>query len=52
MQTTVPSPREIAATQRLTLRSLEEDESYAAIRDEPRFRAALGRLRAAIPPEA
>ena len=52
VQTTVPSPREIAATQRLTLRSLEEDESYAAIRDEPRFRAALGRLRAAIPPEA
>ena len=31
---------------------LEEDESYAALRDEPRFQTALGRLRAAIPPEA
>lgn len=52
VQTSVPSPQEIAATQRLTLRMLEEDESYAALRSEPRFQTALGRLRAAIPPEA
>ena len=52
VQTAVPSPREIAAAQRLTLRSLEEDESYAALRSEPRFQAALDRLRAAIPPDA
>lgn len=52
VQTAVPSPREIAAAQRLTLRSLEEDESYAALRGEPRFQAALDRLRAAIPPDA
>ena len=52
VQTAVPSPREIAAAQRLTLRSLEEDESYAALRSEPRFQAALDRLRATIPADA
>ena len=52
VQVSVPSPQEIAETQRLTLRSLEEDESYAALRSEPRFQAALDRLRAAIPPGA
>lgn len=52
IQTHVPTPNEIAETQRLALRAIEEDERYAPIRDEARFRAALGRLRAAIPPEA
>lgn len=52
VQTHVPTPNEIAETRRLALRAIEEDERYAPIRDEPRFRAALGRLHAVIPPEA
>ena len=52
VQTHAPTHNEIAETRRLTLRAIEEDERYAPIRDEPRFRAALGRLRAAILPEA
>lgn len=50
-QTTVPTAQAIADLRRLTLRMLEEDDSYAPLRDAPRFRAALDRLRAALPPE-
>ena len=51
VQTAVLTPQEIADNQRLTLRTLEEDPGYAALRNAPRFRAALDRLRAALPPE-
>lgn len=51
VQIRVPTKNEINEAHRLTLRAIEEDEQYAPIRDEPRFRAALDRLRAAIPPE-
>ena len=52
VQTHAPTHNEVAETRRLTLRAIEEDERYAPIRDEARFRAALGRLRAVTPPEA
>lgn len=48
-QTSVPTPHTIAEMLRLTLRSIAEDEMYDSIRDEPRFRSALDRFRAAIP---
>ena len=51
VQTHVPTRNDIIETHRLTLRAIEEDERYAPLRDEPRFQAALDRLRAAIPAE-
>ncbi|WP_164510346.1 helix-turn-helix domain-containing protein [Agathobaculum sp. Marseille-P7918] len=51
-QTRVPTQNEIAEMRRLTLRSIETDGQFAPIRDESRFRAAVERFRAAIPPEA
>lgn len=51
VQTHVPTQNDIIETHRLTLRAIEEDERYAPLRDEPRFQAALDRLRAAIPAE-
>ncbi len=51
VQTHVPTANELAATHRLTLRAIREDAAYDPIRSEPRFQAALERLRAAIPDE-
>lgn len=52
VQTRVPTTNERMEMRRLTLRSIEEDEHYAPIRNEPRFQAALDRLRAATPMDA
>ena len=51
VQTHVPTANELAETHRLTLRAIREDAAYDPIRSEPRFQAALERLRAAIPDE-
>lgn len=49
VQTHVPTANELAATHRLTVRAIREDAAYDPIRGEPRFRAALARLEAAVP---
>lgn len=49
VQTQVPTANEIAELHRLTVRSIEEDAQYDALRENPRFQAALNRLRAAVP---
>lgn len=51
-QTRVPTQNEIAEMRRLMLRSIETDGQFTLIQDESRFRAAVERFRAAIPPEA
>lgn len=48
VQTQVPSANELNEMRQLTLRAIEEDERYDPIRQEPRFQAALNRLKAAI----
>lgn len=52
VQARVPTPNEISEMLQLTLRAIETDEHYAPLWNEPRFQAALDRLRAAIPPES
>ncbi|MDO4270451.1 MAG: hypothetical protein Q4C72_05940 [Eubacteriales bacterium] len=45
------SQSELAAMNHLLLRNVENEEAYAPLRGEPRFEAALERLRAALPTE-
>lgn len=52
VQTHVPTKNEVIEANRLTLRSLEEDTQYEALRSDPRFSAALDRLRAHLPSDA
>lgn len=51
VQTHVPTQNEVIEANRLTLRSLEEDPQYGALRDDPRFSTALDRLRSQLPPD-
>ncbi|HJA48243.1 MAG TPA: helix-turn-helix domain-containing protein [Candidatus Agathobaculum intestinipullorum] len=52
VQTHVPTANELAETHRLTLRAIREDAAYDPIRSEPRFQAAVERLRASLPENA
>lgn len=53
VQTRVPTRNELDSMNRLLLRAAEEDDEqvFSRLRGDPRYEAALDRLRASLPPE-